>query len=109
MMTTAQIGNLAAAALSAPYDDPLGLEPQYAGMTCGEVNMAKRAQRAAATGSLVEGEALLDRAIGKPKNSSENVNVNLSGNYEGFLAEKARKARAKPIEAEVVDDSDPLA
>ena len=106
MMTPAQIGNLAAAALSAPYEDPLGLEPQYAGLTCGEVAMAKRAQRAAASGGIVETESLLDRAIGKPKNSSENVNVNVNGSYEDFLREKAAKispAVADVVEAEVVD------
>ena len=68
--------------------------------------MAKRAQRAAASGGIVETESLLDRAIGKPKNSSENVNVNVNGSYEDFLREKAAKispAVADVVEAEVVD------
>lgn len=108
MMTKDQIANLAPAALSLPYEDPLDMEPQYKGMTCGEVMMAKRAQKAAASGNLVESEALLDRAIGKPESSSKSVNVNLSGNYEGYLAEKARKAREAPIDAEVVKPVDPL-
>lgn len=117
MMTPEQIKNLAPAALSLPYEDPLDMEPQYKGMTCGEVMMAKRAQRAAASGDDAQSESLLDRAIGKPESSSKSVNVNLSGNYEGYLAEKARKARESPreegearapIDAEVVRPVDPL-
>lgn len=113
MLTKAAIGDLAGAALSLPYEDPLGIEPHYVGMTCGEVAMAKRAQRAALNGDSVETEMLLDRAIGKPKSSAENVNVNLSGTYESFLREKAATAGpAEPapviVDAEIVEPVDPL-
>lgn len=111
-MPLKQMQNAPAAALSLLYEGP---EKRYQGMTCLEVNLVKRAQAAALSGDPVDGETLLDRAIGKPKSSSENVNVNLNGSYEDFLREKAGPAAAPPepvfihTYAERVDPVDPLA
>lgn len=114
-MPPKKMQGLAATALSMIYDGP---EPQYRGMTMIEVNLAKRARIAALSGSTEEGEALLDRAIGKPKSSSENVNVNLSGSYEDFLRGLAGAGGPPPsapaanvVDAEVIRPApeDPLA
>ena len=100
MIPKDQLAGMAAAALSLPYE---GKEPEYQGMTCAEVNLSKRAKNAALTGDSDEGEKLFDRAIGKPKQSSESVKINVT--YEDYLksiAEKTATPAAAPIEAEVV-------
>lgn len=90
-----------------PYvvDDPLDPEfGLYDGMTIAEVMVRKQFMSAARSGDKDQIEKVMDRLIGKPKNTSENVNLNLTGNYEEFLKRKAAEiAAAVPIqEAEVV-------
>jgi hypothetical protein len=94
MLTKPQIETLAAVALSLPYDDPLGLDPEFDGMTNAEVMMVRMARKAAA-GDLSVASELLDRVLGRPKQSVESKSLNLT--YEDFLKEAARLA-AVPTE-----------
>lgn len=91
--TKAQIGEMALAALSLPYHDPLGLEPEFAGVTNAEVMMIKMARKAA-TGDIAATEMLLDRVLGKPKQTSEVQSLHLT--YEDFLKDLVRKSDVQP-------------
>lgn len=90
VFTKKQVVEVLNRAIAMPYEDPLGLEPQFAGMTVLEVMMIKRAQRAALTGDDREVESILDRLLGKPETSSKSVSV--SASYEDYLKEVDRKA-----------------
>lgn len=101
----AKIQQLAMQALSLPYTSAedelaieLGLKPSdFYGRPCIEVMLVKAAMSAARTGDVDVIEKVLDRAIGKPKTSSENVNLN--GSYEDFLKAAAELMGApKPVE-----------
>lgn len=100
MLTKVQVHDVIAAAAASPYEDPLGLEPQYAGWTNLEVMVDKRVRAAAHSGDDQLVESILDRLIGKPKQSSESVVTKLT--YEDTLKEIARQA-VSPIDASVVD------
>jgi len=66
---------------------------KYAGMTCAEVMFVKLAQKAAA-GSLSATTELLDRTLGKPKQSSEVKSFSMK--YEDYVkkvAEEEERAR----------------
>lgn len=87
-------------AAAQPYvvDDPLDPDfGKYDGMTIAEVMVRKQLQAAAKSGDV---EAVMDRLIGKALSKSESVNVNLNGNYETWLKDKAKKI----VEAEVVSE-----
>lgn len=96
----AKIQTLALQALSLPYTSPedelaieLGLQPSdFYGRPLVEVMVLKAALGAARTGDIDMIEKVLDRAIGRPKTSSENLNLN--GSYEDFL--KAAAALMSP-------------
>lgn len=83
MIPKVMVADVALAALSMPYDDPIGLEPQFRGLTNLEVMMIKRANRAAKTGDGDESDKLLDRVLGKTKIMSEIKKVNID--YVDFL------------------------
>lgn len=109
----AKIQTLALQALSLPYTTPedelaieLGLKPSdYYGRPIIEVMMVKAALKAARSGDMADIDPVLDRAIGKPKTSSENVNVN--GTYEGFLKTAAELMGVSvPAEAPHVHDAE---
>lgn len=72
-------------------------ELEFDGLTNAEVMFIKIARRAASGGDSAAENTLLDRMLGKPKQSVESKNLNLT--YEDLLREKA--ARATP--AEVID------
>ena len=109
----AKIQQLALQALSLPYTSAndelaieLGLKPSdYYGRPLVEVMVVKAALAAAQSGDVDIIEKVLDRAIGKPKTSSENLNMN--GSYEDFLkaaAELMKPKGPRPVEdAEVVE------
>lgn len=99
MLTKSQIGDMATAAISLLYNDPLGLEPEFHGLTNAEVMMIRVARRAAA-GDFSATDMILDRVLGKPKQSSENVNVKVT--YEDFLREQAAK-EAQDLPRHVVE------
>ncbi len=82
-----------------PYDPDFG---KYDGMTIAEVLVRKQLLAAAKSGDV---EAAMDRLIGKPMARGENVNVNLGGSYETYLKGLAEKAKAAPIDAQVVEES----
>ena len=84
------VSQLAMAALSAPYDDSLGLFPQYKGMTNLEVALLKAAGTAA-DGSLQHLESLLNRGAGTPKSTSEVKQLNMS--YQDLLDAMAREEK----------------
>jgi hypothetical protein len=69
-------------------------EVKYLGMTCAEVMMVKRAQ-AAARGDASAMDALLDRALGRPKQSVESKSLKLS--YEDYLKEQTRHNADGPV------------
>lgn len=110
----AKIQQIALQALSLPYTDDndelaieMGLPPsEFYGRPLIEVMLIKRTRAAARTGDDDKIERTLDRAIGKPKTSSENVNLN--GSYEDFLkaaAELMKPKGPRPVEdAEIVAD-----
>lgn len=85
------------------------LELEFQGMTNAEVMVIRQA-RAAAKGDPAATRDMLDRVLGKPKQSVESTSVVLS--YEDVLREKARKAAASqssepPIDAEVISSPPP--
>jgi hypothetical protein len=96
VFTRAQVSELALAAASQLYVDPndelavsLGLPPsRFWGMTNLEVMLIKQAEAAARTGENVD--AILDRIIGKPKQSIESHKV--VETYEGMLQRLAKDA-----------------
>ena len=61
-----------------------GDDPKFYGMTNLEVSMAQLAN-SAAQGDLTQANHILDRILGLPKQSSENVNVNASTSLADFL------------------------
>ncbi len=73
-------------------------DAQYAGMTCAEVQIRKSVQHAARTG---EGEVVLDRLIGKPRQVSETTKLVLT--YEDTLKEIARKELTKTRDPLFID------
>lgn len=70
------------AALSIPYPADELTEPEYVGLTYGEVAILKQTQYAA-NGSLSSLEFLFDRIYGKPQNTQMNLNATVS--YQDFL------------------------
>jgi hypothetical protein len=82
--------NLAICALSLPYEgvDPLGfgvklIEPEFEGMTNGEVAYIRLA-RLAAAGSMDALDKLMDRAIGKPRQEIDST-VNVTAGFQLIL------------------------
>lgn len=70
-----------------PYPaDPL-LEPEFEGMTYGQVALHQQVI-AAARGSLEALTVVLDRLIGKPEQVNKNLNV--SGSYADFMEQVAK-------------------
>jgi len=94
MLSPKAIEDLSITALSLPYKpDPLApSDKEFEGMTNAEV-MLVRLARTAAGGSLAATETLLDRVLGRPKQSIESKNVNVS--YADVLKEKADRAAAE--------------
>ena len=89
-------------AAAQPYEVADPLDPdfgKYDGMTVAEVMVRKQLLAAAKSGDV---EVVMDRLIGKALSKSESVNVNLNGNYETWLKDKAA-ALGKIVEAEVVE------
>lgn len=88
-------------ALESPYEGGLNpetgeyiVEPQYYGMSNGEVIWQKMATLAAA-GSLDHAKYIMDRTLGKPKQSIETTNLNV--NYSQFLEQLAEEERMVDI------------
>ena len=73
-------------------------EKEFEGMTNAEVMIVKLA-RAAAAGSMAATESMLDRVLGRPKQSVESKSVNFS--YADILKEKAARASAMDVVVEV--------
>ena len=106
VLEKSQIEGLAPKALSLPYRDLIGLEPEFEGMSNVEVMYIKMA-REAADGDRASRKDILDRAIGKPKTSAEVKNFNLT--YEDLIKDIAAKENAAPIRnaisAELIPDN----
>jgi hypothetical protein len=75
---------------------------KFAGMTNAEVMMVRQAEKAA-NGDSGAANDILDRVLGKPKQSVESKNLNLT--YEDMLKEKAARA-SEVVDAEVVRSDD---
>ena len=120
LLTTPQIEALATTALSLLYDPE---EPEegdftnkksyalahkkweaecnkYAGMTCGEVMMVKLAQHAA-DGNHAATEELLDRVLGRPKQTAEVKSVSMK--YEDYLKKMAEEEARVEVHNSAVD------
>ena len=112
------IEDLAAVALSLPYkiaEVPLGLddkahaeavarredEMEFEGMTNAEVMIVKLA-RSAAGGDAEATSMLLDRVLGRPKQSVESKTMSMT--YADVLKEKAARAAAVDAVCEIVKD-----
>lgn len=97
----------ASVAVRARYEaDCLALRTRYtaecekfAGMTNVEAMMVRKAEKAA-NGDDGAANDLLDRVLGKPKQSVESKTLNLT--YEDLLKEKASQAASHIVDAEVV-------
>lgn len=110
VLTKAAIQDLYLAAAAQMYEPEPGNahDAQYAGLTVAEVMVRKQLMQAARTGNA---EEVMDRLIGKPKQSTEVTKLNLT--YEDTLREIARKESLKlgpparravvTVEAEIVD------
>jgi hypothetical protein len=120
-----QMSNLITAALSTEYKgdlDPVTGEPynfniRFTGMTCAEVMAIRLAEKAAAGDSKSITE-ILDRILGKPKQSVESVGVKMNyRDYLNFLAVNEEAQESAEFEATTVevdaydafDDDDPYA
>jgi len=90
VLAKSQIEDLALAVISLPYEDPLGLEPEFEGMTIAEVMFIRRARKAA-RGDPHATDALIDRILGRPKQSAEVKTMRVS--YEDYLKEQAAKLK----------------
>jgi hypothetical protein len=116
------IEDLAAVALSLPYkipEVPLNLpdkerqeavarreaEMEFDGMTNAEVMIVKLA-RSAASGDPEATSMLLDRVLGRPKQSVESKSMTMT--YADVLKEKAARAQAFDVVVESARDSDGL-
>ena len=83
-----------------PYDaDPL-LEPEFVGLTHGQVVMSRQFQMAV-RGDGAAVDRILDRMIGKPEQVNKNLNVN--GTYKEFLEEVAKAEGLLDANGEVID------
>jgi hypothetical protein len=91
MVTRGQIHDAILAAAALPYDGPD--KDQFPNLTNAEVMVIKKVHAAAVTGDC---EAVLDRILGKPKTSSENVNIN--GSYEDFLNDVEKRAAPRNVD-----------
>lgn len=89
-LSTASISELAVVALSLPYKpDPLcPSDVEFEGMSNAEVMIVKLA-RSAAGGSQAATTELLDRVLGRPKQSIESKSLSMS--YADVLKEKATR------------------
>lgn len=92
VLTKAAIQDLYMAAAAQMYEPEPGnaYDQQYAGLTCAEVMVRKQIMQAARTGTA---EIVMDRLVGKPKQSTEVTKLNLT--YEDTLREIARKEQLK--------------
>lgn len=93
-LSSASIAELATVALSLPYKpDPLTpSEVEFEGMSNAEVMIVKLA-RAAAGGSQAATTELLDRVLGRPKQSLETKSLSLT--YADVLKEKAERVKTE--------------
>lgn len=73
---------------------------KYAGMTCAEVMMVRLAQRAA-DGNQAATSELLDRVLGRPKQTSEVKSVSMK--YEDYLKKVAEEDAKRRAAESVVD------
>jgi len=71
-----------------PYNACPITEPEFEGMTYGQVILKKQVLYAAG-GDPAAFDRVLDRMVGKPLQA--NVNTNLSGSYKDFLEDVARQ------------------
>lgn len=108
VLSKTQLVDIIHAELSLPYEDPLGLEPEFDGMSNHEVMIRKRVRHAALTGDDEKSELLLDRILGRPKQSSESVSVKVG--YEDYLrhlAEQEASQSPPPSESPSGPPSEP--
>lgn len=97
-----QMSELVTAALSSEYEgdvdpetgEPINVDPRYVGMTNAEV-MAVRLAKKAASGHDKSVTEVLDRILGKPKQSVESVGVKM--NYRDFLDVIQRDEQAQSL------------
>lgn len=103
VLTRGTLQSLYLVAAAQPYEVTDPLDPdfgKYDGMTIAEVLVRKQLMNAARSGNA---EEVMDRLIGKALSKSESVNVNLNGNYEVWLKQKAEALKAQVLDAEVVE------
>lgn len=98
-ITPSSVKQLASTALSMPYQgeynaelDIFVVEPRFSGMTNAEVMWIKIAEKAA-TGDLSAVNIILDRVLGKPKQSVESMSMSMT--YPEFLEHLAKQEGLK--------------
>lgn len=87
--------------LDLPYD---GKDPALQGLTCGEA-MVINLTRDASYGSHEARTAILDRLLGRPKQSIESVQ--LTGDLNSFLSKVAEDMQVNTIEVTAEETSNP--
>lgn len=84
----------------APYDaDPI-LEPEFVGLTHGQVILMQQMKKAIA-GDGESTDRLMDRMIGKPEQVNKNLNV--QGTYKDFMEEVAKAEGIIDVDGNVID------
>lgn len=116
LITKAQVAELYAAAAAETFNcpDPLDPDHEFHGLSMAEVMVRKEVRAAARSGNA---ETVMDRLVGRPKQTSESTRLTLG--YEDALKEIERKERLKlqadgrggpaapiVVEATVVRDAD---
>jgi hypothetical protein len=82
------------AALNMPYPADPFVEPEFVGLTCGEVAIIRQTLYAA-NGSQDSLNFLLDRAIGKAQQT--NLNLNATMTYQDFLDKTAAELEKENV------------
>lgn len=72
------------------------LEPEFVGLTFGQVAIFRQVQ-AAASGCSIAFDKMVDRMVGRPMQVNQNLNVNKS--YKDFLLEIAREEGIIDVES----------
>lgn len=86
-----------------PYDaDPI-LEPEFVGLSHGQVIIAQQFKKAVG-GDGESTDRLLDRMIGKPEQTNKNLNV--QGTYKDFLEEVGRQEGIIDADGRVIETED---
>ena len=90
---THEIKSVTESIMAEPFDDPLGIFPEFVGCSYGEVILRQLVRRAA-LGCKDATKELLDRLVGRPKQTVESKKLSLT--YQDYLNELNRTTNDIP-------------